>query len=243
MTAKQLLVGTPIDNVYPGRPAVDTTPLDGRTAALQSLAVYLTSLAFCRPGAIGGDPVFFGVPLENFLIDRPGSEQDLVFPSIVAVAGESNFEDINVVTIDKTTKDVYGAGTALIIHGEQEETVTLEVWSSSLPELRCIVAGISKSFNPTYERNGFLLLMPNYYMRTARFLLDNVVWQDDDGAVKNRRFAHVKVFMSYDVVRLVNYTTMQVVTTVDTEIPAFANPEVVPPVPSIGGAPIGGFTP
>ena len=77
--------------------------------------------------------------------------------------------------------------------------------------------------------------MPNYYLRTARFLLDNIVWQDDDGAVKNRRFAHVMVFMSYDVVRLVNYTTMQTVVSADTEIPLFADPRVVPTNPAIGG--------
>lgn|GEM_PF-4075555 len=242
-SAAQLLQGTPIDAVYPGRPAVDATPLDGRTAALQSLGVYLTSQPFCRPGAIGGNPVFFGIPPENYFIDRPGPEVDLPFPSIVAVAGQSNFEDINVVTIDKTTKDVYGAGTALINHGEQEETVTLEIWSSTLPELRSIVAGISKSFNPTYERNGFLLAMPNYYGRTARFLLDNIVWQDDPGAVKNRRFAHVMVFVSYDVVRLVNYTLMTPLAQAETEIPRYANPQVVPTNPNLGGAPVGGFTP
>ncbi len=237
LTAAQMLVGTPVNDVFPRRANPGNPALDGRTAALKALGVYLTDLAFCRPGQVGGNPVFFGIPAENFFVERPGDEVDLPFPSIVAVDGPMENKGRGFQSaINPSSQDQFGAGTVLYTHGEHEEVVPLEIWSSTLPELRAIVAKIEQSFSPTQERTGFLLLLADYYMQTARYMYERTEWPDDASAVKNRRMARVHVFVSFDVVRLANYTTMLPQATLDTETPAYANPTVVPLDPSIGGA-------
>ena len=186
-TVQDLLVGTPVGDVYPRDPSIDGVPVDGRTAALQSLGVYLTSLVYCRPGRLGGPPVYFAIPPENFHVDRPPSEVDLIFPALVALSGPVTARSRGLIpTVDESTRDVYGAGTALIVQEEREETVPLEVWSSTLPELRAILAKLEQAFHPTEERNGFLLRTPAYYWRTARFILEAPEHPDEPMAVQNR---------------------------------------------------------
>jgi hypothetical protein len=224
---QDLLVGTPVGDVYPRDPSIDGVPVDGRTAALQSLGVYLTSLVYCRPGRLGGPPVYFAIPPENFHVDRPPSEVDLIFPALVALSGPVTARSRGLIpTVDESTRDVYGAGTALIVQEEREETVPLEVWSSTLPELRAILAKLEQAFHPTEERNGFLLRTPAYYWRTARFILEAPEHPDEPMAVQNRFKGVVRVFVAYDVVHLVHVRGFRPAGQVDAESPAYADPRV-----------------
>jgi hypothetical protein len=236
-TPAQLIQGTPIGQVFPGRGNPGNPPLDGRTAALRVLGAYLTGLVFCRPGQVGGNPVFFSIPPENFYEERPGPEEDLNFPSIACMNGDvtNRPRGMGPMRANAATKDVFGIGTVLVPQEEREEVIPLEVWSSQLPELRGMVAKLEQAFNPTAERQGFIVVMPDYYGQTARFMLERVEWPDD-GAVKNRRMCRLYVFVAFDVVRLVNYVETTVAAQADTEIPAYANPLVVPPNPATGGA-------
>lgn len=236
LTAAQMLVGTPVDDVFPRRANPGNPPLDGRTAALKALGVYLTSLAYCRPGQVGGSPVFFGIPPEDFLVERQGDEVDLNFPSMVCLDGPMENKPRGFqAQPDPKSRDLFGPGTVLMSHGEHEEVVPIEVWSSTLPELRAIVAKVEQAFNPTQERSGFLLRLADYYWQTARYMYERTEWPDDANAVKNRRMARVHVFVSFDVVRLVNYVQSLVQTQLDTEVPGFANPQVQSGDPTIGG--------
>jgi len=236
LTAEQLLIGTPTDNVFPRRPIAGVPPIDGRSVALKALGVYLTSLPYARVGQIGGNPVYFGIPYENYFIDRQAEPNELPFPSIAATDGpvESKKRGFQPQP-NYSTRDQFGQGTILYMHEEREEIVPLEVWSSTHPELRSIVATIEAAFHPTQERNGFLLRLPDYYWQSARFMLERTEWAEEASAVKNRRMAKIHVWMSYDVVHLVNYVTMLQQSVVDTEIPTTASPLVIAPDPSIGG--------
>ncbi len=228
LTPQQMLVDTPVGVVYPGRGNPGNPPQDGRTTALKALGAYLTSLTYCRAGAVGGSPVFFAIPPENFFVDRPGDEVNLPFPSIAVASDEAptlrsrGFAQ----SIDNSTRDLFGYGTALLPMHEVEETVTFDVWSSQLPELHGIMAKVQQSFSPTLERQGFLLTLADYYYQTARFMLEGVRWPEDGGAVKNRRTAQFTVFMAFDEVRLVNYVQMLAQGQLDTETPQFASPQV-----------------
>ena len=220
-------MGTPIDDVYPRRALLDGTPVDGRTAALQSLGIYLTSLAYCRPGTIGGCPVYFELPKENFHVDRPPSEVDLIFPALVALSGTvvERPRGMNPV-VDESTRDVHGPGTALLVLEEREETVPIEVWSSTLAEVRALLARLEQAFHPTQERNGFLLRTPHYYWRSARYMLEGTELPDDAQAARNRFKGLLRVFMSYDIVRLVNVVGMLPQGEMDTETPEFSKVRV-----------------
>lgn len=236
LTPAQQLVGTPIDNSFPRRPVSGIPAIDGRTCALKALGAYLTSLPYARVGQTGGLPVYFGIPAQNFFVDRPGPETDLPFPSIAATDGPSETKPRGLAPQpDYASQDVFGAGTVLFVHGEREEVIPLEIWSSNHPELRGIVATVEAAFQPTQERIGFLMQLPDYFGQTARFMYERTEWVEEADAVKNRRKAIVHVFMSYDIVRLVNYVPMTPQMTVDTETPKFALPQVIAPDPSIGG--------
>jgi hypothetical protein len=226
----QLLRGTPLANVFPGRPNPGNPPVDGRTCALRVLGQYLTGLVFCRQGQVGGNPVFFSVPETNFYEERPGPEEDLEFPSFAAMSGETmtRLRGMGPMRAAANTRDLFGPGTVLVPQGEREEVIPIEVWSSQLPELRAMAAKLEQAFNPTAERQGFLLSMPDYYGQTARFMLERIEWPDD-GAVRNRRKCVLYVFVSFDVVRLTSYVESTIVAQLDTEIPEFASSQVVPP--------------
>jgi hypothetical protein len=239
-----LLYGTPQDDSFPIRPDPGNPPLDGRTASLQELGRYLTGLVFCRVGPIGGQPIFFSIPLENFYVEEPGPEQDLEFPSMVVVGSESGIDGDwgggtasrigGKVPLDNTL-NLFGYNTALVPQGEHEEVVELEVWSTEKPELRGIVAKLEQAFNPTQERSGVLLALPNYYFQTARFVHYGTRWPVE-GAVRNRRKAVLKIWMAFDVVELVNVSQMTISGgQVDVEIPQYADPRVAVPTSSTRG--------
>jgi hypothetical protein len=239
-TAAQLLVGTPQDNVWPTRLDPGTPPLDARTAALQSFATYITNLVFTRVGATGGNPVFFSIPRENFWLDQPGPEEDLYFPSIGVLSGPGEVKHrggIGPCVIADNTADLFGPGTALILLGELEETIGLEVWTSNLFELYAVVATIEQALNATQERHGILLLTPDYYQQTARFILEKTEWPEDM-APQNRRKAVLSVFMAIDKVRLVNYTRSLPLGQIDSETPATQTDSRVTYLdPSVGSNP------
>jgi len=93
------------------------------------------------------------------------------------------------------------------------------------------VAKLEQAFNPTQERSGILLALPNYYFQTARFVHYGTRWPVE-GAVRNRRKAVLKIWMAFDVVELINVSQMTISGgQVDVEIPQYADPRVVVPDP------------
>jgi hypothetical protein len=233
---RQLLVGTATDDAFlPKVPLEGGIPtLDGRAAALASLGSYLLDQVFARPGQAGAPPIFFRIPPENFSVDRPNDNVDLIFPSVVALPGPVENKPRGFqAQPDPNTVDLFGPGTVVYTHGEIEEVITLEVWSSNLAELRSIVARLEQSFFPsTGDRGGFLLLLPDYFGVTARFMFERAEYPDDGAAVRDRRRAHILVFMSFDVCRLGPYRLMVTQGQVDVEIPTTSNLDVAFPSPT-----------
>jgi hypothetical protein len=201
-------------DVFPRRspPARGHQPVDGRTAALRVLRAYVCSLVFYCPdsksedaGPIAGGSKAFQIKPENFLLDTPSGEQGRAYPSIAVVTvGEVAYEAPSFTpTILEETRDKYGAGTALERHHAHVEKFILEVWASTEPELRSIMAGLEAAFNPIEGRAGLLFKMPQFFDVLVRFLLTGRENFSDNDAALNRRHAHLKVSMDFHAVSLV----------------------------------------
>jgi hypothetical protein len=205
---RELLFG----EVLPRRPppARSHQPIDGRTAALRVLREYLTAIVFYAPGAVGSPPVAFRVLEENFHLETPDAVQDQKYPSITVLGVPAKYSAAGFVpVVEESTRDRFGPGTALQRHQRYEETVALEVWASTEPELRSILAGLETAFNPTEGRAGLLLRMREYYEVTARFLLVGRESVGDNSSAIGRRHAKVLAELDFHNVSLVRVAPLQ----------------------------------
>jgi hypothetical protein len=207
------VLGNPWGETYPPSPELPLPAVDPRTYALEVLRAYVAGLTFYRPGAAPGpgagpsaQPVPFRVPPEQFHVEPPDAEQDLVFPSMVVTSqGEEKYDSPGLTSdVEEQSADVYGRGTVLQVQYEHQEEIVLEMWAASKPERRALLAGMQVSLSPTEQLYGLRLRMRGYYDQTVCFTALAASRRDQD-AVRGRRVAAMRIEMRFNVVRLVSY--------------------------------------
>ena len=229
--------GASLGSAFPFRPDPGIPNIDGRTVSLSWLGRYLAHRTYARTGEVGASPVFFRFPEENFFVDPPGPENDLPYPAIACAGGESEDELIGFTpAADESTIDVYGQGTVAVPMYATMEKLRLQIWSSTLPEMRGLYEGVKESFSPTEGRTGIVVRLPDYYGQTARFTLTGSEWPTDPGSVRNRRWAFVSVTLEFDVTRLVRYARLIPQVVSDVQTTKTSNPLVSIQMPTGGGS-------
>jgi hypothetical protein len=238
---RDLLFGRPFGELFPPKANPPPLAVDGRTVALETLAAYIATLDFFRPGDTGGPPTKFRIPESNFHIEWPDYVEEMVFPSIAVVHSRASYDVIGLVSyVEESTRDVYAPGTVLQWQAEYVETINLEVWTSKKAERRSLLAGLETAFSPTEQMSGLRFRMPNYFNELVCFTLLRREVMDEPDSPKNRRRAQLEMQMRFNIVSLVNYTTMkpQVQVTVDfdqlgiaVDLSVDKNAQQVPPIP------------
>jgi len=243
----QLAAGTPyqfqtpdgrlLGNVLPLAADPGGSPVDGRTCALQALGRFLTEIPYRRRGAKGDPPAAPGqppaiderLPAANFYVDEPDGEQDLLFPSIVCLGGEATRKTRGFTPEpDEATRDVYGQGTVVLPMSDHAEELRMKIYGSELGDLRGLAGMVEQMLVPSDGSGGVLLRMPDYFGEVARFTSAGTEWPENPDAVRNRRYAVHRLTLDFVVVRLVRYAPFLPSVSVDVEVPAYADPRVVP---------------
>ncbi len=192
---------------------------DGRTIALRTLAQYIAALNFYLPGpAAGGPNIKFNIPVENFFIEWPDAKQSMPFPSIAVVHDTANYDVIGLVSyVEEDSLNVFAPNTVVQWQSEYIENIQLEVWCTEKAERRAILSGIETAMSPTEQMSGVRFRMPNYYNQLVCFTLNNRKLIDDPRSAGGRRSATLGIEMRFNVVALVQATTMKpyIVTNVD----------------------------
>ena len=204
--------------VYPVRAQPAPLSVDGRTIALRTLAQYIAALTFYRPGAPGCQPIPFTIPVEHFFIEQPDTKQSMPFPSISVVHDTAKYDVIGLVSyVEEDSFGIYGAGTVVQWMSEYIEDIQLEVWCNTKAERRAILGGIETSMSPTEQQSGVRFHMPDYFDQLVCFELNDRKLIDGPDAARGRRSATLGIKMRFNIVKLINATTMQpsIVTAVD----------------------------
>lgn len=219
------VAGTPWGLTLPRVPARPPPFVDARTMALSVLRAYVASLRFARPGNTqvlpNGDrkddpPIPFTIPVERFHLDPPDDEVGLEFPCMTVASDEEQVHQPPgfVPYVDESTAELFGRGTVLLVKHEDIEMVRLEMWATTLPQRRAMVARMEGAFSPSEEHSGLRLRMLDYYGQTVMFTPQSTTRRDLD-AVRGRRMAAMRLEMRHRVVELVDYATMQPVAVLD----------------------------
>ncbi len=215
---RALLFGNPWGEVYPPKPAPPPPVVDGRTVALRILKKYICELTFYRPGGkdkngVACGPIPFKVLPENVHIEWPDDPVDLdTFPSIVFLntGSPADYDAIGLTSnLQEETRDVYAPGTVVQEQNEYKETFALEIWADSKPQRRSLYAGLESSLVPTEQMSGIRFRMPDYYDQLVCFELNQRMNIDDDFATKNRRKGQLIIEMRFNIVALVNYSSLE----------------------------------
>lgn len=204
------VVGNPWGDVYPRRDEPYAPTHDGRTAGLRVLRKYLSELTFYRPGAEGCPPIAFKIPEERIFDEWPEDESKLIMPSLAILAqGPVPLVAVGLNTnVDEDSADVHAPGTVVVILGEHDEDLSLELWSDSKPERRAVLAGIELALAPLEQMSGIRFRCPDYLGQLVVFAQQSKEYVDDDMAVLARRKGKIVVNMRINVVRLVNVSTL-----------------------------------
>jgi hypothetical protein len=225
---RKIIVGTLWGDVVPSRPDPPKQHLDARLWAISALLDYVATISFEIDNSPSPNPKAFQIPRENLLDEWPDSMDTMVFPSIAVTPGEPvitprGFSN----SIDESTLDLFGVGTALLPMHEHQERIVLEIWATTRFQRAAIVAGLQTAFDEAEEMSGIRLPLPDYFGQTARFTLEGDARVDDENSARRRRRARMTVRMEVDVVRLVN--TVPILPEVETV--------VVGPLDTLDGSP------
>lgn len=216
---RNLLFGTPFGQVWPPRPAPPPLAIDGRTAALRVLRKYVTNLTFYRADGLGKPPIPFQIAPENFHIEQPDYGRDLVFPSAVVIQSRARYDVVGLNSyVEEYTRDVYGQGTVLQVQAEYYELINLELWASKKAERRAMLAGLETAMSPTEQMSGLRFRMPEYYNGLVCFSLERRELMETTMSSLNRRTAQLELTMRFNILTLVNYTTLRPVIEVSTDV-------------------------
>lgn len=208
-----LIKGRLYGQVYPPRPAPPPLAYDGRTVALRTLARYIASITFYRPGDVEcGEPdrpIPFSIPEKHFFIEMPDDAQTMPFPSIAVVNDIANYDVIGLVSyVEEDSLGAYGRGTVVQWMSEYVEDIQLEVWCNTKAERRAMLGGLETVFSPTEQQSGLRFRMPDYYGQLVCFELNNRKVVDEPDSQRHRRRATLGMKMRFNIVRLINATTM-----------------------------------
>lgn len=227
IVAKDLIIGKPFGTVFPLRQRNLATipPEDGRTAALRVLALYISELVFYRRGDKEGEPIAFSIPLTDIHIEQPNNDVDVHLPCVVFTQDQDEtYESRGLATdLDESSADVHQSGTVLQVQYDQTETFVTEIWATSKPERRALIAGLQTCLTPTEQWYGIRFKMPDYYGVMVVFTpVSNT--RPDEQSVRGRRIARMRMEMRFEVVALVDYrplTPSIVVNPVASDDPTF----------------------
>lgn len=183
--------------------------VDARSYGLKVLREFMSRLVFARTGA-GGQVEKFKVPKENIFSEQPDEEIELRFPaiSVLPTRGEYVSFGLGPPDVCPDSIDKFGPNTALLILGEYDETITIELWGSHRAERRALIAGLTTALRLSPDSQSLHLIMDDYYGLSAEFLLTEGQRIDDFDVVRGRRRAQLMVDMRVPDVILVNRTTL-----------------------------------
>jgi hypothetical protein len=228
---RSALFGTPFGEVFPPKVNPTSLSIDGRTAALRVFKEYITNLYAFLPMQPGAQPKRFQIQPNNFYIEWPDHETDVVMPSAVVGPSRARYDVIGLVSyVEETTRDRYAPGTVLQWQGEYVEIIQLELWTSSVPERRSLLAAIETALSPTEQMSGLRFKMSEYFNELVCFTLQDRELLDDPMAPKNRRRAQLGIEMRFNIVALVNYNQFVPQFQVNTDVvQPSGNPVVIDP--------------
>jgi len=234
---RKLVAGTLWGDVTPALPVPAPLPLDARLQAIAALLDYVAKIEFSVDNS-PAPPRRFRIRRQNLLDEWPDDMKDMVFPTIAVEPG-----DVAIIargltnSIDESTVDQFGLGTAVLPLHEHQERIVLHVWATTRFQRAAIVAGLEGALDPDEEMSGVRLVLPNYFGQVARFTLEGNQRVDDPDSARRRRTARLIVRMEVDVCRLVNVeelppegatTEIEVVTKGDPTPVTPLDPPVVP---------------
>lgn len=195
----------------PGVAAVLPLAIDGRTAALRRLALFISLLRLWREGDRGGPPVEFRVPLENVLTDWPDSEKDFRLPAVAFAPGAGQHVALGlgggIVCEESVGK--FGPNTVVEQLGEYVEQLSIEAWGHSRAERAGVVAGLKAAFQSAAASYAIRLRLPDYFDQIATFVFDESAYVEEPDAIRGRRRALLKTTLRVPDVRLVAYPSLR----------------------------------
>jgi hypothetical protein len=212
---RSLIKGFVWGTVWPPRLSPLPLPEDGRTIALRTLAQYIAALNCYRVGT-AGEPstVQFNIPEDRFYIEWPDAKESMVFPCIAVVHDTGKYDVIGLVSyVEEDSFNEFSPGTVVQWQGEYVETIQLEIWCNYKAERRAILSALETAMSPTEQMSGVRFKMPTYYNQLVCFTLNSRKIIDEPDSAKGRRRATMEIQMRFNVVALVNATTMNPVFT------------------------------
>lgn len=219
---------TPWGEVWPPKPNPPFPSVDGRTVALNTLALYIAGLTFYLPGAVGGPPTPFQIPLKNIYVEWPDYTEEMAWPAIAVVHSRADYNVIGLVAyLEEDSRDVFAPGTVVQWQAEYTETINLEIWTAKKAERRSIVAGIETAITPTEQMSGVRFIMPDYYNELVCFTLNRREVMDEPDSARNRRRAQLEIEMRFNIVALVNYLPINANVLVQTDTDQYGDPVVL----------------
>ena len=223
---RSLLVGTPFGEVFPPRPQPPPSTFDGRGAALNVLADYFSELTFYRTGAFPKDTRPFTIPRSSIFTEAPDGMEDFDLPAIGVRPGKATYGALNLNPApDESSRDVFGVGTVLWALSTYTENIVIEAWAANRAERRALAIGLEEALTPFEVMYGIRFRMPDYFNEVVTFSLADRT-HDESDAVRNRRRVLFGVEMTYNVVRLVNYTALNPYIVVETQDNGFDFEEI-----------------
>lgn len=215
---KSVLVGFPWGEVYPTREVAPVPPaFDGRTAALTTLATYLSELTFFRQNKPGEPMIAFQVPRERIYVEFPDDEAETrLLPAIALIsAGEGNYNALGLALteIDEASRDKYGRNTALVPMSNYVENITIEVLCKTKQERRALREGMQAALNPSEAMAGIRFRMPDYFDQVCTFVVNSSTMDESEMSMKQRYSLKMNIELSFVEVRLVNVSPLEPVIT------------------------------
>lgn len=206
----QEIVGLDYNTILPGRPRPALPDVDARTHALRAFRTFLSTLEFRRTGA-AGQTIPFKVAEANIHIEQPDNVEGLAYPSMVVIPARATYlaYGLGPPRIVDQSLNLFSPGTAVVYAKQYEETFLLEVWAAKIAERRAIVAGIEVAMQTVDDSYALRFRLPEYFSTECEFWLEQRENIEDAETARNRRRAHLFIWMSVPVLHLVNAKLLQ----------------------------------
>src|SRR3974390_74479 len=174
------VAGTLWSRVIPEQPRIPNPPLDAREHAIAALLGSLAGVTFEIENP-PGPPAAFRIPRSHLLDEWPDALKSLTFPSIVVLPGDPVIIPRGLAnSVDESTHDTFGRGTAVLPLHEHQERIVLEIWATTRFQRAAIVAGLQRAFDPAEEMSGIRITLPDYLGQVAGFTLQGGRGPDHD---------------------------------------------------------------